>query len=184
LIATLVNHWDEEQTRLGCAIDLRVMSVAARKIEAVEQQVQQVLQRIGGSQASTDESQIFNLLQSLLWLDCVDSCSDCIEKWQPYQRLARPSRALLLTLLNPHIALILFQQEDWHTQLAQALASNYQAQLRCTQTELSLCKQSLQTLLVTPIEVGFQSFFPFVERIERTGKHYIIHLVIREMVGY
>ncbi len=184
LIATLANHWEQEQIRLGCAIDLRVMSVAARKIDQVEQQVQQVLQRIGGPEAKVDESQVFNLLQSLLWLDCVDSCPDCIEKWHPYQQLARPSRALLLTLLKPRAEIIQYNQEGWQILLEQTLASKFQVQLGCDQGELSLCKQSLLALLVTPIEIGFQSFFPFVERIERTGKRYIIHLVIREMVGY
>jgi hypothetical protein len=184
LITTLVKHWELEQARLGCAIDLRVMSVVAREIDEVEQQVQQVLQRIGGVNVKVDESQVSNLLQSLLWLDCVDSCPDCIERWQPYQQPVRPSRAMLLTLLDPHAELVHYGEEGWQAQLEQRLATQYQAQLSCQQAELPECKQSLLASLATPIEIGFQYFFPFVERVERTGKQYVIHVVIRELAGY
>lgn len=184
LIATLVRHWDQEEKRLGCAIDLRVMSVAALKIDEVDQQVQRVLRRIGGPGAKIDENQVFNLLQSLLWLNCVDSCPNCIEKWQPYQQVVRPSRALLLTLLNPHAQLVVYGEDGWVEAVEQALTSRYQVQLQCAQSSLLECKKSLLTLLVTPIDIGFQSFFPILERIDRKGKAWVIHLAIRELVGY
>src|SRR5205823_4544745 len=98
LIARMAKRWDEEEQRLGAAIDLRVMAVVGARIPEIASQVQEVLGRIGGD-ATLDESLVFNLLQSLLWLRCTDSCPDCVETRPPYQDLARASRALLATLV-------------------------------------------------------------------------------------
>jgi hypothetical protein len=183
LITTLVQEWAEQEEHLGCAIDLRVMSVAAQQIPVVRQEVEKLLKRIGEQQSSLDNSQISNLLQSLLWLKCVDSCPNCIQTWQPYQRLVRPSRALLRALLRLDDQIVLYGVDDWQAQVQQTLATQYEVQLHCTQKELMACKQDLLTLLTTPIEIGFQLFYPIVERIQHQQREWIIHLAIRELVG-
>jgi hypothetical protein len=182
LIATLVRLWQQEEERIGCAIDLRVMAVAALRIPEIKEQVGEVLERIGGSQARTDASQIFNLLQSLLWLNCHDSCPDCIEVQQPYQELARPSRALLLTLLYPHAQSIVYGMPGWKEHVQRELASAYHVQISCEQDHLEDCKRSLLDILIEPIEIGFQFFFPAVERLARTGRQWIINMSIRELM--
>ncbi len=182
LIATLVRLWQQEEERIGCAIDLRVMAVAALRIPEIKGQVGEVLERIGGSQARTDASQIFNLLQSLLWLNCHDSCPDCIEVQQPYQELARPSRALLLTLLYPHAQSIVYGMPGWKEHVQRELASAYHVQISCEQDHLEDCKRSLLDILIEPIEIGFQFFFPAVERLARTGRQWIINMSIRELM--
>lgn len=182
LIATLVRFWHQEEERIGCAIDLRVMAVAALRIPAIKEQVRDVLERIGGTQTRTDESQIFNLLQSLLWLSCHDSCPDCIETQQPYQQLARPSRTLLLTLLNPRTHPIPYGLSAWKEHVQQELASAYYVQISCEQGLLEECKKSLLDILTEPIEIGFQFFFPMVERVARVGQQWIIDMSIRELM--
>jgi hypothetical protein len=182
LIATLVRFWQQEEGRIGCAIDLRVMAVAALRIPEIKEQVREVLERIGGPQARTDESQIFNLLQSLLWLSCHDSCPDCIEAQQPYQQLARPSRTLLLTLLHPHAHPIVYGMPGWKDHIQQELTSVYHVQISCEQSHLEDCKKSLLGILTEPIEIGFQFFFPMVERLARTGQQWIIDMSIRELM--
>jgi hypothetical protein len=183
LISTLVRHWEAEQQRLGCAIDLRIMSVAALRIDEVETKVQELLNRIGTEQTSVGESQIFNLLQSLLWLDCTDSCPNCIESWQPYQDQVHPSRALLLALLNPYSESVQYGEDTWQTKIRQLLADRYQVQLACSQSQLSDCKGALMDLLVTPIDVGFQSFFPIVERVDRVGDQWVVQLIVHELLS-
>ena len=182
LITTLVRFWQQEEERIGCAIDLRVMAVAALRIPEIKEQVGEVLERIGGSQARTDAGQIFNLLQSLLWLNCHDSCPDCIEVQQPYQELARPSRALLLILLYPHMQSIVFGMPGWKEHVQRELASAYHVQISCEQDHLEDCKRSLLDILIEPIEIGFQFFFPAVERLARTGRQWIINMSIRELM--
>ncbi len=180
LIARLVQFWRSEEQRLGCAIDLRVIAVAARKIPDIEQRVERILQRINGS-TKIDPSQVFNLLQSLLWLPCTDSCPDCIERRHQFQEFVKPSRALLLSRLQPYETFIEYGVPDWNEQLRQELATAYVAQIRCTQDQLDACKQQLLDFLIDPIEVGFlQFFYPVIERITRTGQLWTIEMRIRE----
>jgi hypothetical protein len=180
LIATFVKRWEQEEQRIGCAIDLRVMAVAALKLPEIKNQVSDLLKRIGGT-TKVDEPQLFNLLQSLLWFRCHDSCPDCIEKQHPYQQLIRPSRALLLTLLNRHEQQIAYGSPGWKEQVLHLLSSIYSAQLSCEQELLEECKKSLLSMLIEPVEIGFQFFYPFIERIARNGRRWTIYLSIREL---
>ncbi|NWJ94149.1 MAG: DEAD/DEAH box helicase [Chloroflexi bacterium] len=182
LIALLAQRWQQEEERIGCAIDLRVMAVVAPKITEIKQHLDTVLQRINATDFAENESQVFNLLQSLLWLACQDSCPECIEKVQPYQGIVRPSRALLLALLDPQSQPIIYGQLDWEELVRQELSSNYQVQISCEQNQLEKCKESLLTLLTIPVEIGFQFFFPVIERITRTRRQWLIDLSIREML--
>lgn len=182
LISTLVNKWEEEEERLGCAIDLRVMAVAAPRIPEIEQQVQAVLRRIGGT-AATDENQIFNLLQSLMWLRCHDSCPACIEKYHPYQNLATPSRALLISVLRPRSSPLVYGVPGWQEQFQEILAENHEAELVCEQGNLAACKHALLDLMTAPIEVGYQLFFPVIEAIDRSHQSWTLRLAIRELAG-
>jgi hypothetical protein len=181
LIALLVRHWEAEEQRLGCAIDLRVMAVVARKIPEIETQVQSVLQRIGAG-TTIEESQIFNLLQSLLWLNCQDSCPDCIEHYFPYQEQIRPSRALLMALLQPDTPPIVYADPGWDEQVNQSLTTHYQCQIACEQGQLEACKMALVDMLTRPVEVGYQFFYPVIKRIARRGRQWHIDLVIRELI--
>jgi DEAD/DEAH box helicase/Helicase conserved C-terminal domain len=182
LIATFVKRWEQEEQRIGCAIDLRVMAVAALKLPEIKNQVNDLLKRIGGT-TKVDEPQLFNLLQSLLWFRCHDSCPDCIEKQHPYQQLIRPSRTLLLMLLNRHEQKIAYGSPDWKEQVQHLLSSIYSAQLGCEQELLEECKKSLLSMLFEPVEIGFQFFYPFIERITRNGRHWTIGLSIREFTN-
>ncbi len=181
LIATLVRHWSEEEQRIGCAIDVRVMAVAARQIPEIATMVTAVLQRIGGT-TNVDETQVFNLLQSLLWLTCHDSCPDCIETWQPYQETVRPSRAVLFSLLTPRATPIVYGEIGWRDKAAHLLGTEYHARIRCGQDQLAACKKDLLDVSVTPIEADYQLFYPTVERIGRMDRQWTIDLVVGEML--
>lgn len=183
LIATLVRHWETEESRLGSAIDLRVMAVAGYQIPEVKAQVDQVLNRIGGSGTGQNKNQAFNLLQSLLWLNCTDSCPDCIQVWNPYQSHIRPSRALLMLLLEPNGRSIQYGEAYWENLVQDALATNYQVEIYCSQADLAACKYSLLQFLTTPIDIGFQIFYPTVERVKRNNRQWVFHLVIQELLG-
>lgn len=181
LVAALSARWDQEQDRLGCAIDLRVMAVTAWRLDTIRAQVEQVLERVGGPESAPDPSQVFNLLQSMLWLDCRDSCPDCIERGQPYQRLAKPSRALLRALVDPAGEAIEYGAPGWAGRLVERLAEQYAAQVTCGQAEIGALREEVATLLTTPVDVHFQRHYPAIERVERRGAGWLVGLVIRDM---
>ncbi|NCC36531.1 MAG: hypothetical protein EOM24_31640 [Chloroflexia bacterium] len=180
LVAALATHWEAEQQRLGCAIDVRVMAVAAWQLNDIRAQVELVLGRISDT-ASLDESQVFNILQSLLWLDCRDSCPDCIERNQPYQRLVKPSRALLRSIVDPATNVVVYGTDGWVVQLLGRLGERYAAQVVCEQAYLTALRDELTELLVSPIEVGYQQYYPAIERVERRGDGWLVGLMLPDL---
>jgi hypothetical protein len=164
-------------------IDLRVLAVTARTIPEIKGHLSSALTRIGGAGAQVDESQEFNLLQSLLWLTCTDSCPSCIERSHSFQQLVRPSRPLVLAAIAPDQAPpVIFNTTGWESETQERLGREYIAEVCCEQSLLAACHQSLLDMLVTPIEIGFQLFYPVIARIRRQGKLWTITLTIQELV--
>jgi hypothetical protein len=180
LIAHLVNFWRQEEQRLQCVLDLRIIAVAALADSTIESQVKAVLQRIY-SGGDPEQSQMFNILQSLLWFSCTTSCPDCIEESHPFQELGKPSRHLLLALLQEDDQAVVYGRDAWLEQVKRELETTYRARILCEQEDLLDCKQHLLQLLIEPIDIGFQFFYPLIERITRSGKVWTIEMRIREL---
>jgi hypothetical protein len=180
LIARLTDLWRSEEQRLGCAIDLRVIAVAALRRDEIEQPVKKALSRIGDN-ATLLDTQIFNVLQSLLWLPCVNSCPDCIEEYSPYQNLVKPSRQLLKLLLPSNMVTVTYGQPQWREHVLHELADHYAVLLTCEQEQLPQCTEHIQELLVEKVEIGsLQYFYPVIESITRDSRLWAIELRIWE----
>jgi hypothetical protein len=179
LVAALAARWDHEQRRLGVAIDLRVIAVAARQLEEIDVLVQQVLGRVGGG--GLQQSHVFNMLQSLLWLDCRDSCPDCIERRQHYQDLIKPSRALLRSIVDPASDVVVYGEPAWLERLIERLGDQYAAQVVCEQVQLTELHEELINTIATAVEVGFQQHYPTVDRVERRGNGWLLGLILRDL---
>jgi hypothetical protein len=163
LIATLVHFWQREEQRLHCALDVRVLTVAALADPQIEAQVKAVLQRIHGAE-DVERSQMFTIVQSLLWFSCTTSCPDCIEENHPFQELVRPSRHLLLALLQADEQAVVYGQQDWRARVREALETSCRTRILCAQEDLLACKHHLLQLLIEPVDIGFQFFYPIIER--------------------
>lgn len=183
LISDLVNEWKYQESRLGIKIDLRVMAVAAWRVPSLQQQIKLLMSRIAGEKNEVEENQVFNLLQSMLWLNCIDSCPECIEYWNPFQDLPHPSRSLLFSLYIPDQFIIEYQAEHWEEKLKEQLINKYQGLLYCRQDQLAACKQDVVEIIIEPVEIGFQNFYPVIERISNKDIGWEISLVIKELLG-
>ena len=183
LISDLVKEWKWQETRLGIKIDLRIMAVAAWRVPKIQQQIKSLMLRIGGQNIEIDENQVFNLIQSMMWLNCTDSCPECIEYWNPFQDLPHPSRDLLFSLYVPDQFVVSYQEEQWEEKLREQLINRYQGLLFCTQDQLSMCKRDVLDRIIEPVETGYQVFYPVIERISRKDNGWEISLVIKELIG-
>lgn len=181
LIAALVRRWREEEQRLGCAIDLRSFAVAAWQLEDFQQPIAALLARIGQSPSSQVESQVFNVLQSMLWLSCPTSCPDCIEPQPRFAAWPRPSRVLVRSQLPAGAAPIRFGESGWDDALFTRLGETFAASVQCDQHEKPSLKDALVRFLVTPVETEYQVLYPVIERIVREERDWIVSLVIREL---
>lgn len=183
LAAKLAQRWREEEHRLRCAIDLRVMAVAARRIPEIDAEVRAIFQRIGGTDVLVSEEQTFNALQSMLWMDCQDSCPECIQYTSHFAEHPMLSRALLLALLDQRVAAVAFGVDGWLETMQDALQHQYEVFLSCTQQEVSECKAQLLEAIVQPVDIGFQMLYPVIERVEHNSDGWLFALSLREMVG-
>lgn len=181
LLAELVEVWHREEKRLGVAIDVRVIAVAAARHAQIRQRVEAVLRRVGGD-ANVTDAQVYNLLQSLLWLHCHDGCKDCIEAGHRFYRPQAVSRGLLLHILAPERESISFGAEGWEELVDAALHERHYTTVVCSQADLDVCTNALLHFVLKPIEVGFQLFHAAVERVGRSGPGWEIDLVIPELV--
>jgi hypothetical protein len=178
----LVNEWKSQETRLGISIDLRVMAVAAWRLPKIQKQLELLINRTGGGANTLEENQIFNLLQSLLWLKCNDSCPDCIEYWNSYQDLPHPSRALIKALRDVDKSVVNFNEDELYEKVKESLTTNFHVTLSCVNTQIENCKLFLLDTLLKPVEIGFQIFYPVVEKINHNKQGWEISVVIKELL--
>lgn len=183
MVSAFVAECEAERAGIAGAIRRPLASNAGR-IPAVGEQVHEVLRRVGGANTQLDESQVFNLLQSLLWLSCTDACPACIERRQPFQELARPSRALLRSLLDLDANPIKYLSAGWRERVRDTLTAQYHAQISCEQAQLVAYKRDLLALLAEPLAIGFQLFYPVIERMARNGRQWLVELTITEMAQH
>ena len=142
-----------------------------------------VLARVGEGALADDANQVYNLLQSLLWLDCQDACPDCISRPQRYQSGPRPSRALLQQVLAPtETPAIWFGAADWDKHVQEQLAASAEVHVQCQHEELPACHAALLGLLAEPIDVGYQALYPEIEHVSREGRCWKVAIVLPELV--
>lgn len=178
----LMTIWREEEARLGISIDARIFSVAALSIDSIRQHLDAILSRWGNTEGIADYQRV-NLIDSMIWISCHDSCEECISVRSRYQELVKPSRSILKALM-PHLDYtVTYGTNEWQAQLIEMLQLRYECALRCQHDELAEAKLAILWMLTQQVEVGVQMFYPTLERIERNGEYWYLHVILREMVG-
>lgn len=183
VVAALVDFWQREEARLACAIDLRAIAASAALNPSIHELVHHALNRVGNQDDDTTGDQIYNLLQSLLWLDCRDGCPDCIDRSQRYQTGPKPSRAMLSLLLANDQRHIETTVPGWEDVARAHLATSAQTALLCEQADLAAVAAAVAVLIATPVDVESQLLFPVIESVEYREHRWVIYLVLSELVG-
>lgn len=181
LIKTLVNFWHEKEESLACTIDLRVIAAVAAQNPEIRDQVQSILKRVSGTDEAYEDSRIFNMLQSLLWVTCHDSCPDCIEKDHRYQSSKKASRSLLITLLGFQYQAIIFGQDGWQKDAEEILVQEQRVLIECRDEQLSEVHSQLVRWITYPIEMGYIFTYANLSRVERQGHKYYFELTLTEL---
>lgn len=182
LVQDLVLFWQEQETRLGCVIDLRIIATAATSQPHIRNQVQSILKRINGVDIDFDDIRIFNLIQSLLWMTCKTSCPDCIEKPQRYQQTLHPSRNLLRAVIDLDQDTIVFGTENWQYEVYNALVGKRLVTIECTHNEFEQAQRELISWLTKPIEIGYIVTYSSLSRVEQQNEKFLFELSLSELV--
>lgn len=174
LIQMLIEFWHEQQNRLGCEIDIRIIAAAAAQDQTIQEKVSEVFSRMKEDHKVVDNAQIFNILQSILWLNCHDSCPDCLEKRHMFQSGEKASRHLLLAIANFGIEAIIYSAPNWKKDTIVKLVENYRVVIECQQDQIFSLRTHLLKWMSEPVDIGYLSLYPDITRINsRADKIYI-----------
>jgi len=182
LIRLIVDFWNEQQNRLGCEIDNQIIALAAARNDKIREKINSIFSRMQKGVLVDDDSQIYKLVQSILWNNCSDSCEDCIENYYLFQSTEKPSRYLLQTIVNSHEDVINYEDSNWKDLLLHELIINYRTTIKCEQNELSKIHEFLLGFLTEPIDIGYISIFPNITRIFSRGSAYFIEFSLTDLL--
>ena len=181
LLSVLSAAWEREESRLNINLDLDIFSVVAYQILDIESEVDELIERIGWEDQTSHL--IFTTIQSMLWLTCRDSCTDCIATYNPFHTFTHPSRPLIAAMLKPEGTTVGFGEDDWHIKARNVLETAYEVEITCSLGQIAECKQAVLGLLLSPIDTGYQLFYPSIDRVSRSRDRWTMHIAIDELLG-
>lgn len=181
LIKSLMNFWHEQESAIGCVIDLRVIATVAAQNSEIQDQARGILKRVSGTDEVYEDVRIANMLQSLLWVTCHDSCPDCIEKEHRYQKTQKASRSFLVVLMGFQHQAITFGGEGWQKRAKDTIINEQRVLIECGDEEISQAHAELLTWIACPIEMDFIFAYVNLSRIEKQGHKYYFELILSEM---
>ncbi len=181
LIKNLVNFWREQEERLGCMIDVRVIATVAAQNISIQDQVKGVLQRVSSTDEVYEASRVLNVLQSLLWVSCHDSCPDCLEKEHRYQESKKASRSLLITVLGFQRQAVTFGSQNWEKDALDTIVQKQRVLIECTDLQLADVHDELVRWISKPIETDYIVAYPNLTRVEHQESKYYFELTLSEL---
>ena len=180
LIILLHEQWRAEIKRMACRIHPRVFAIAALQIDEVKEKVDLILDRI--CRDEIEDKYRFNLIESLLWDECVDNCPDCLQLSNPYGEFLSPSRLCLSFLLTHCDVVLNYGDEGWRKALREQLCQSGRVRLVTTFSDLASCRRDLLNELQEPVEIGFELLYPYICGVTNSGDEWVFDIEIREVL--
>lgn len=180
LIVMLHERWRIEMERLSCRILPRVFAIAALQIDDVKDNVDLMLSRI--SSEEIEDKHRFNLIESLLWDECLDNCPDCLQLSNPYTEFLAPSRLILRSLLFNCETVLTYGSENWRNILREQLRQYGRVKLVTTAATLTSCRRDLMWELLEPVEIDFELLHPYINDVKNLGNEWFFDIEIREVL--
>jgi hypothetical protein len=180
LIVMLHERWRIEMERLSCRIQPRVFAIAVLQIDEIKDNVDLILGKI--SSEEIEDKHRFNLIESLLWDECLDNCLDCLQLSNPYNEFLAPSRLILRSLLFNCETVLTYGSENWRNALREQLRQYGRVKLVTTAVELTSCRRELMWELLEPVEIDFELLHPYIYGVTNLGNEWVFDIEIREVL--
>ena len=178
LAALLHEKWRREEERLQCEIDARVFAIASLRDNDIESAVNEIL----SSFEEVQEKQQVNLVDSLLWSDCLSSCPECLQLYNRFHSFPEPSRFLLRVIGFTGESEVSMTDSDWKDQVLQILRVRGRVKLRLPGSRVETGRQEITDFILEPVEMGFELHFPYLHRAENFGDSWLFDIRIREVL--
>lgn len=180
LLASLIEIWKKEESRLKIDIDARIFAYVFSTNKTLYEDFKVALSHIDPS-AMHNLNWRNQLIYGLLWPRGNQIRSRALTVYHPYTKLAPSDRELVLDYIL-RAKIVSLSDNDWKEQVHVLLKKSGVVKLRAAINEEKKVKQALLELAANPVEVGFLYLYPRIEGIERKGNDYYISLDVREVV--
>jgi hypothetical protein len=180
LIADLDDYRLALQSQFRIAIDLRVFC----QIAAVHPQFGPRLASELGSMRGigVDEGEAAQLLGGILWPQALEVRSGWQQLYHPFRKVGPTERQLTQLLFAPSTTkVILLDDSDWRTQIAEALKNDGMARLSGSVDDKPSFVTALMEFTVEPIDVGWLLLYAAIEGIELRETSLSALLYLREL---
>lgn len=126
---------------------------------------------------------LISVLSGLLWPRGIEIRQRTLQSYNPFRSRRVTDPALIRQLiLSPGIPVVRLDDDGWHESLIQHLAVSGVAQLAADHTNEKKIRGAIMRVIVSPVDVGYLQFYPFVERIERGANETCVAFSMREHV--
>jgi hypothetical protein len=170
----LLADWDLLEERLGIEVDLRVFAHKVAQRDAVRRE----LLSLSGATPDGAGSPIGQII-GLLWTRGGRLRAASLQNYNPYRDLPPTERLLLAGVAAAARREVDASQEDWRTQLDQALCEVGEATVRCTSGG-GMSASVIRSCLTTPTAVGVLEFHPRVVGLQRSNDALRLDVELRE----
>lgn len=180
LLADLARFWDEMESRLTVSVGLREFAyIVSRDVHWRARIVDYLASSFPGG--VVDSLSVFAATVSMLWPRASEVRRASLQSYNPYREARQTDPAIVRhLLLRRTIREVELSSPDWRDALNAAFASEGACRLIAEASEARQLRTALVHLGATPVDVGVLQFFPVLDRIERTGEHILVDLVLRE----
>lgn len=173
-IHRLLADWDLLEQRIGIEVDLRVF---AHRV-AQRDDVRRELLSLSGATPDVAGSPIGQII-GLLWTRGGRLRAASLRNYNPYRDLPPTERLLLAGVTAATRREVDASQEDWRTQLDQALCEFGEATVKCTSGG-GMSTSVIRSCLTTPTAVGVLEFHPRVVGLQRSTAALRLDVELRE----
>jgi hypothetical protein len=155
--------------------------VSVIQLEEIRDQIDRILLTVNPS-GVIENLQRYNLVESLLWSNCLTSCPDCLQLYNPYTTNEEPAKIIAKQMLRSYFETIDFTNVDWKDKVFRRLQQLGKVIVACSYDDIDLCRTQIMELIQQPIEMGFELLYPYIEKINHSGDSWYFELRIREVL--
>jgi ATP-dependent helicase Lhr and Lhr-like helicase len=161
ILRDLINDWKGAEERLGVEIDARVFAYVAARQPRFEDALSHI-----HADFRSDPQWNFQAIYGLLWPrgNVVRKLS--LSARNPYASIPSADRQLLRDCLEDTTSTVSVTDPNWRDRLATLLEERGVARLGAPVGLRDKLKMALLSIVSEPLDVGFLSVYPLVERIE------------------
>ena len=178
LLRLALERWDAIDARAGFAIDHRAVCAFL----AQDDQVLGLLERIASPADGREQQTRAQLvLLSLLWTRAYARRPETLRATNRFAvHRALTERTLLADVLPARPPAVDVDDENWRSDLAEALHAQGTSRLVSTSGATSTLAEAIRELMVDPLEINWLHVHPQLEGITREGGLYSVSLSLRE----